>query len=737
MSLPNSDVLLGMQWLYSLGVTTADWPNLTLTFTSEGKDYSIQGDPNLHRALISCRSLQRSYEKAVGCFLIELYQFSTTSETPDLSSIDPSIQSVLLSFSALFQAPTALPPPRAFDHAIVLQEGTDPVRVRPYRYPHIQKEEIEKMVSEMLQACLIQPSCNPFSNPVLLVKKKDGSWRFCVDYRALNKVTVPDRFPIPNIDELLDELHGATVFSKLDLRSGYHQIRVRPQDVPKTAFRTHEGHYEFLVMPFGLSNAPATFQALMNSIFKGLLRKSVLVFFDDILVFSRSLPEHVEHLSQVLSILSDHSLFVNFKKCCFAQLQLDYLGHIISAQGVMADPGKVQAMVDWPTPSNPKELRGFLGLTGYYRRFVRNYGKLAAPLTQLLRKDGFSWSSEATAAVQALKQAMVDVPVLGLPDFSATFVLETDASGVGVGAVLSQHDRPIAFFSQALSPRARLRSAYERELMAIVLAVQKWRHYLLGRKFVVRSDQRSLKYLSEQRVIAPEYQRWVLKLLGYQFEIHYKPGPSNTAADALSRFPCMDLQSLTTISFLDVDLLHSEVLRDPFLCPILHALQQGTDAPPGWSLFRDHLRYDDRMVISATSSLKGQILSEFHASPIGGHGGFLKTFKRISAELFWVGMKKDIKDFVATCDICQRHKYETLAPASAPTTRSPYAIWEHISMDFIEGLPRSSGWNAILVVVDRFSKYSHFLPLKHPFSAKSVASIFLHEIVRLHGFPQA
>jgi hypothetical protein len=329
----------------------------------------------------------------------------------------------------------------------------------------------------MLQQGLIQYSTSSFFTPVLLVKKQDGTWRFCVDYKALNSAMVKDKFPIPVIEKLLDELYGAKFFTKLDLRSGYHQVRIYPADVHKTAFRTHHGHFEFLVMPFSLSNTQSTFQALMNSVLKPFLRRCVLLFFDDILIYSSSWTEHLQHLCAVLNVLHAHRLHLKRSKCSFATA-VHYLGHIITSEGVAMDTVKVVAVRSWARPRAAHSLRGFLGLAGYYRRFIKDYGVIVAPLKQLLYKDIFEWSEAAEAAFSALKATLTSAPVLHLPEFTAMFVVNCDASESGFGAILNQDMTPIAFFSRPFVARHLKVAAYKRELIGLVQAVRHWRPYL-------------------------------------------------------------------------------------------------------------------------------------------------------------------------------------------------------------------------------------------------------------------
>jgi hypothetical protein len=385
------------------------------------------------------------------------------------------------------------------------------------------------------------------------------------DFHALNKLTIKDKFPILVIDDLLDELSGTQLFTKLDLRSGYQQIRMKEADIPKTSFHTHEGQYEFLVMPFGLCNAPSTFQSLMNHVFRPFLHHFVLVFFNDILIYRKTWTDHITHVDQVLSLLSQHQLFLKQSKCAFGASEVEYLGHLVGKDGVRVDPKKIEAMQDWPHPKTLKILHGFLGLAGYYRKFVKNYGKIVAPLIALLKKNSFTWTPIVAQAFQTLKMAMCTTSVLALPDFTKTFVLECDASGKVIGIVLMQEGRPLAFTSKQLSKKNMGKPIYEKEMLVTLHAIELWCPSLLGQCFQIKTDHQSLKYFLEQCISSQEQQKWVTKLFGYYYEIIYKKGKYNVVVDALAQ-KYEDEGSLFSLSFIVPDWLQvvrQEWLQDP------------------------------------------------------------------------------------------------------------------------------------------------------------------------------
>nr|GEU50102.1 retrotransposable element Tf2 [Tanacetum cinerariifolium] len=537
LSLGVCDMVLGVQWLSTLGDIQFNFQHLKMVFDHKGKTLILSGTTKTVVQWMSGKQAAKTGNQASNLAVCVyptamLNMLSASVPTTENSGIPntPSVLDPLIEeFADVFEVPNCLPPKRGHDHKIPLKEGTQPINMRPYRHPPTQKDAIESMVKDLLDS--------------------------------------RDKFLIPLIEELIDELHGSMVFSKLDLRSGYHQIRMFEDDIAKTAFKNHEGHYEFLVMPFGLTNAPTTFQALMNEVFRPFLRK-----------FTR-------------------------------------------------------AMVNSPVPTNLKQLRGFLGLTGYYRRFVKNYASISMPLTALLMKNAFGWNMEAQKAFEKLKNW-----------YWCCATAESSSN------CLPQQD---------LAPKHQVLSTYEKEFLAVIQALEKWRGYLLDRHFVIKTDHYSLKYLLDQRITTPAQMKWLLKLMGFDYEIVYKKGAKNVVADALSR-----VQGQTECLQLEVTTLSSEL-------------------------------YDKKK------------------------------------------MRNQIKQYIRQCDTCQRYKPELVPyPGLLQPLPIPTSVWAEISMDFIDGLPMSKGRTVIMVIVDRLSKYSHFISLTHPYTTIQVAQSFLDTIYRLHGLPK-
>jgi hypothetical protein len=470
-----------------------------------------------------------------------------------------------------------MPPDRDIEFAIELQPGTAPISKRPYRMPPAELAELKKQLQELLDKGFIRPSTSPWGCLALFVKKKDESLRMCVDYRPLNAVTIKNKYPLPHIDVLFDQLVGAKVFSKIDLRSGYHQIKIRASDIPKTTFSTRYGLYEFLVMSFGLTNASTYFMYLMNSVFMPELDKFVVVFIDDILVYSKNEYEHIEHLHIVLQRLRDHRLYAKLSKYDFWLREIKFLGHTISQDGVSVDPEKVQEVMNWKPPTTMWQIRSFLGLAGYYRRFIPDFSRIAKPMTELLKKGvRYEWSQKCEDAFHTLRQHLTTAPVLAQPDNTRPFEVYCDASGTGLGCVLMQDNRVIAYASRALRPHEQNYPTHDLELAAVVHALMIWRHYLMGAHCNIYTDHKSLKYIFTQADLNMRQRRWLELIKDYDFEVHYHPGKANVVADALSRKAqcnCMNMDPRITTLCDELCKLKIEVVS--FGAGYLHGFYRG------------------------------------------------------------------------------------------------------------------------------------------------------------------
>ncbi|WVZ81457.1 hypothetical protein U9M48_028832 [Paspalum notatum var. saurae] len=658
-----------------------------------------------------------------------------------------------------------LPPDRDVEFRIDLVPGTAPVSKRPYRMAPDELKELKIQLQEQLDKGFIRPSSSPWDCSALFVEKKDqGGKRLCVDYRPLNAVIVKNKYPIPHIDILFDQLAGAKVFSKIDLRSGYYQIKIRKEDIPKTAFSTRYGLYEYLVMSFGLTNAPAFFMYMMNSVFMNELDKFVVVFIDDILIYSKNEKEHEEHLRIVLARLREHKLYAKFSKCAFWLKEVGFLGHVLSEKGVAVDPSKVEAVPNRKRRESVTGIRSFLGLAGYYRRFIKDFSKIAKPMTSLTKKNvKFIWSPKCEEGFQELKKLLTTAPVLAQPDVTKPFDVYCDASGQGLGCVLMQEGRVIAYASRQLRKHEANYPTHDLELAAVVHALKIWRHYLLGNTCHIYTDHKSLKYIFTQPELNMRQRRWLELIKDYDLEIHYHPGKANVVADALSRRAhcnviearptarviCweMDEIEMPTEQLVELySLIIEPTIKDLVIAaqkqdPGMAHIREGIDEEKRACFTLDDqgvLWFKNRLVVPKDMELRKKILDEAHTSVLTMHPGSNKMYQDLKQKFWWTRMKREIAKYVSECDVCKRVKADHLKPGGMlqPLNISAWK-WEDIHMDFVVGLPRTQkGYDSIWVIIDRFTKSAHFLRVKTVYRANTYAELYIAKIVSLHGVPR-
>ena len=635
-----------------------------------------------------------------------------------------------------------------------------PIRQQPRRVPHHLLSEVDRQLSDMLDKGLIQESTSPWASPVVLAKKKNGEVRFCIDYRGLNQISRHDVYPVPRVDDALGSLKGARWFSTLDLASAYWQIPMDPESSRKAAFTTHRGLFEPKRMPFGLRSAPATMQRLMSTLFRSMTWKMVLVYLDDIVIYSDTVEQHLTRMDLVFSKIREANLKLKPSKCQFLRRSVEYLGHVVSSSGVATSPRVVQAVLDYQPPQDVTGVRRFLGLSGYYRPFVEGFSDVAEPLVNLTRKGvRFSWDGPCEAAFQKLKGLISSAPVLHFPDFSASFHLTTDASDVGIAGVLSQQvegmDHPVGYFSSCLSQAQRNYSVTERECLAIVEAIRHFDMFLAGAPFVVHTDHRPLSYLQALKEPRGRLARWILFLNSYEFEIEYKPGVDIPHADALSRSASGRVMTTVLEPRWSPEVLREAQERDSVVGRVLYLVRMGKECQGGREDRRVRHLWKQRKRLSLTEkgvlvvkSPKGhsqvvlparlvkEVLLAAHDLPSSGHLGIDKTVEKVRERFYWPTLFNDVSRYCRTCLSCQNRK-DPVKTLHAPLQSMPVPTrpFEWVSVDHTGPLPRTAAGNRyILVFSCHFSKWVECIAVP-TMEASLVAEVLVCDVVCRYGVP--
>jgi hypothetical protein len=668
-----------------------------------------------------------------------------------------------------------MPTNKPWDHAIDLKEGFEPEKSKLYPLSPKEQEELDKFLDEQLRKGYIIPSKSPQTAPFFFVDKKDGKLRPTQDYRYLNSWTIRNNYPLPLIPELIDKLRGATVFTKMDLRWGFNNVRIKEGDQWKAAFKTNRGSFEPKVMFFGLVNSPATFQTMMNAILKDFIDAGVCeVYMDDILIFTKTMKGHREIVKQILQRLRENDLYLKPQKCFFEKKEVEYLGVIVSAEGVRMDPKKVKGVQDWPKPTTVKQLQSFLGFANFYRRFINGFSGIAGPLHKLLRKEKkWSWDEEHEKAFQKLKTAFVTEPILTYPDPKRPLRIEVDASGYATGGVLSMlcddgKWHPCAYISKSLNDVERNYDVHDREMLAIMRALSDWRHYLEGaaEKIEILTDHENLKYFMTQQKLNRRQARWSLELSRYNFELKHRPGRSSQKPDLLSRredlktgeddnkdrillkpefFAISALrQGHTLIHAEEEDILKRVRRSKEYDEAVVKAVEELKRSPTKrlrseeWSEEQDLILYRGKVYVPKDHELRRKITKLYHESPLSGHPGRWKTIELITRNYWWPGLTKYVDEYIKGCDTCNRSKIipeqplGKLRPLPIPTKP-----WQDVTADLVVKLPESKGNDSILVAVDKLSKRAHFIPTNEELSSTGLGRLYLDNVWKHHGLPES